>query len=132
MTAPHGVIDASVVVDLLVGPDRAEVLDALPKGAWHAPSLLDVEVVSALRGLVLGGHLSRPRAYDALGDFDDLGFTRWPVDSAVRTRLLDLADNLSAYDATYVVLGQALDAPLLTRDRRLAAAARGMVKIQSV
>lgn len=121
-----------MVVDLLVGADRAEVLRALPAGTWHAPSFLDVEVVSGLRGLMLGRHLGRPRAHDALRDFDDLDLTRWPVDSAVRTRLLDLADNATAYDATYVVLAQALDAPLLTRDRRLAAAAQRMVAVQVV
>lgn len=97
MTSPHAVIDCSVVVDLLVGADRAEVISALPLGAWHAPSFLDVEVVSA-----------------------------------VRTRLLDLADNVTTYDATYVVLAQALDVSLLTRDRRLAAAAEGVVTVQVV
>jgi predicted nucleic acid-binding protein len=35
----------------------------------------------------------------------------------------ELRDNLMTHDAVYVALAEALDAPLLTRDRRLAAAA---------
>ncbi len=37
-------------------------------------------------------------------------------------RIWELRNNLTAYDATYVALAEWLDAPLLTRDQRLAAA----------
>ena len=116
------VVDASVVVDLLVGPDPGLAL-ALPNSRWHAPAHLDVEVVHALRGLMLGRHISRPRAVDALRDYADLAITRWPLDHASRHRCLQLGDNLTAYDAGYVALAEGLSSPLITRDRGLATVA---------
>lgn len=113
------VIDASVV-DLLVGPDLA-LEHELPDDPWHAPAHLDVEVVHALHGLVLGRHLSRPRAEDALQDYTDLAITRWPLDDGLRRRCLQLADNLTAYDAGYVALAEGLGCSMVTRDRGLAA-----------
>ena len=86
----------------------------------HAPGLLDVEVVSALRGLTLGGRLTPSRAQDLLTDFDDLALERWATGNALRRRAFALRDNLTAYDATYVALAEALDCPLVTRDQRLA------------
>lgn len=88
----------------------------------HAPHLIDIEVVSALRGLVLRKHLGAARASDALGDFDDLAITRWPMAHPLRRRVFQLRDRLSAYDAAFVALAEALECPFLTRDRRLARA----------
>ncbi|MDO5628956.1 MAG: type II toxin-antitoxin system VapC family toxin [Mobilicoccus sp.] len=119
------VIDASVVVDVLTGVHVAD----LPDGSWHAPAHLDVEVVHALRGLVLGGHLTRPRAVDALQDYTDLGVTIWPVDAVMRYRCFTLMDSLTAYDAAYVALAEGLDVPLITRDRRLAATASRLIDV---
>lgn len=86
----------------------------------HAPTLLDFEVVSTLRGLTLGGHLSAARATDLLTDFDDLPVQRWQFADGLRRRAFQLRDNLSAYDAAYVALAEALHCPLVTRDFRLA------------
>lgn len=86
----------------------------------HAPSLIDFEVVSALRGLALRGHLSTARAEDLLTDFDDLPMQRWQSADALRRRAFQLRDSLTAHDAAYVALAEALDCPLVTRDRRLA------------
>jgi predicted nucleic acid-binding protein len=47
-------------------------------------------------------------------------------------RIWDLRINLTAYDAAYVALGEALGAPLLTRDRRLASAASHRAQIELV
>lgn len=115
------VVDASAVVDALTAaPDSADLLATLSASELHAPELVDFEVVSALRGLTLGGHLSVPRAQDALADFAELPVHRWPSNAAFRRRTFDLKDNLGAYDAAYVVLAEALECPLITRDRRLA------------
>lgn len=60
------VIDASAMVEALVGRDvEASLLDALA-GDVAAPHLLDIEVVSVLRGLVLGHKLPQPSPEAAL------------------------------------------------------------------
>ncbi|MDP8956850.1 MAG: type II toxin-antitoxin system VapC family toxin [Actinomycetota bacterium] len=118
------VVDASVVADFLVVRDET--------GAWaaeqvasadslHAPHLLDVEVTSVVRRWALAGEISSRRGRLALGDLADLRVTRYPTSPFV-DRIWRLRENLTAYDAAYVALAEALGAPLLTTDRRLAAA----------
>lgn len=115
------VVDSAAVVDALTAVDGTDELRAyLAAEALNAPALLDFEVVSALRGLTLGRHLSATRAGDVLTDFNDLAIQRWPFADALRRRAFQLRDTMSAYDAAYVVLAEALDCPLLTRDARLA------------
>lgn len=114
------VVDSAAVVDALtLAPDSDALRDQLADEELHAPSLLDYEVTSALRGLVLGGHLGPSRAEDCLTDFDDLPIRRWSSEDALRRRALHLRDILSTYDAAYVALAEALECPLLTRDARL-------------
>lgn len=115
------VVDCSALVDVLTSAPAADALrDLLSGEELHVPDLIDYEVVAALRGLVLGGKLGAARAEDALGDFDDLPLHRWQNDAAFRRRAFTLRDVLSAYDAAYLVLAEALACPLATRDRRLA------------
>ncbi len=115
------VVDCSAVIDALSGvPGTDELLVQLDTHELHAPTLIDSEVVSALRGLTLGRHLSAPRAADLLTDFDDLPLQRWQCADALRRRAFHLRDNLSAYDAMYVALAEGLACPLVTRDGRLA------------
>ena len=113
------VIDCSVVVDALSGFGGDDLRASFEAEELHAPSLLDYEVVSAVRGLVLVDRLSVPRARDLLADFDDLPIHRWPPADALRRRAFALPDNVSAYDGAYVALAEALECPLLTRDARL-------------
>ncbi len=89
----------------------------------HAPTLLGYEVISALRGLTLGGRLSEARAEEALSDFEDLPITRWESADERRRRAFQLRENLTAYDVSFIALAEALDCPLVTRDARLARAA---------
>lgn len=124
------VVESSATVDALSGaPGATAVRAALSDGDLHAPTLLDYEVVSAVRGLVLGGHLTSSGAHDVLTDFDDLPVRRWELSGPLRRRVFDLRANLTAYDAAYVVLAEALDCPLLTRDARLARAAGSEIEI---
>lgn len=125
------VVDCAAVVDALTAVPGADDLRALlATEELCAPSLLDFEVVSALRGLTLGGHLAPTRAEDVLTDFDDLQIQRWPASDGLRRRAFQLRDNLSAYDAAYVVLAEALDCSLLTRDRRLASSSVVPVEVR--
>jgi predicted nucleic acid-binding protein len=115
------VVDSSAVVDALTAVEGTDELRATLAGEdLHAPALVDFEIVSAVRGLALGGHLSTTRALDALADFDALPIQRWPSAASLRERAFDLRHNLTAYDATYVALAEALRCPLVTRDARIA------------
>ena len=125
------VIDSAAVVDALTTVAGSEDLRAeIANEDLHAPTLLDFEVVSALRGLTLGGHLSPARARDALTDFDALSIQRWPSAAPLRLRAYTLRDNLSAYDAAYVALAEALQCPVLTRDARLGRSSGHTVEIR--
>lgn len=75
-----------------------------------------------IRRYAAKGDLDGERGREALADLADLPMRRYPHDFLL-PRIWDLRSNLTAYDAAYVALAEVLDAPLVTRDRRLAAAA---------
>jgi predicted nucleic acid-binding protein len=110
------VVDASAAVSALLhaGPARA----ALGVETLAAPHLVDTEVTSALRRRVLGGVMSASAGWTALDTWRRMGLTRYPG-GAFLSRVWDLRDTLSAYDATYVALAEALDCTLFTADGRL-------------
>jgi predicted nucleic acid-binding protein len=113
------VVDASVMVDVLVGAGRAT--ERL-KDQWvAAPHLLDAEVGHALRRKVRLGDLQPDLAVDALMDLNQFELLRYDH-SDLLDRAWALRQNLSFYDALYVALAEMLEAPLLTHDIRLAAA----------
>lgn len=125
------VVDSAAVVDALTAVAGTDELRAhLATEDLHAPSLVDFEVVSALRGLTLGGHLSAARAEDLLTDFDDLPMQRWPSADALRRRAFQLRNSVSASDAAYIALAEALDCPLVTRDGRLARSSGDSAQIE--
>ncbi len=97
----------------------------------HAPYLLDIEVVQAVRRLGRSGVLDDDRAEEALRDFHALRVRRYPHTPLLR-RVWQLRDNLSAYDALYVALAESLGATLLTRDRRLASAPGHRARVQVI
>jgi predicted nucleic acid-binding protein len=125
------VIDTTAVIDALTMIDGAEALRGrLAVEDLHAPHLIDYEAVSVVRGLVLGGHLTEPRALEALADFGDLSIERWSASGPLLRRALQVRHNLSAYDAAYVALAEALRCPLVTRDGRLSRAAPPTVHVE--
>jgi predicted nucleic acid-binding protein len=118
------VVDASAVVELLLaGPTGLRIGARLAAAGVDtaAPHLLDVEVVSAFRRLAREGTVSPERAGQAIEDLAGLRIVRHPH-GLLLPRIWDLRHVLSAYDATYVALAEALDGVLWTRDVRLARA----------
>lgn len=123
------VVDCSAVVGAMVEADGEHASDVLAAERLVAPHLIDMEVVSAIRGLVLGHQISHHRGHDVLDLYDDLPLTRWASGLDLRRRAFDLRDNFTAYDAVYVVLAEALECPLVTRDKRLAKAAQRLIDV---
>lgn len=118
------VIDAALVVAALVdsGPDGAWAEERLVAGALVAPHLLTVEVTNILRRAVIGGGLSSDAASMAHADLLDLRVELFPF-APFASRVWELRENVTAYDAWYVALAESLDAPLATLDTRLSRAA---------
>ena len=112
------VLDASAMVEALIGSEAAdELLDALT-GDVHAPHLLDVEVLSVLRGLTLGGKLDPAVAEEVRRDHFAFAINRYEV-SPLADRIWQLRHQYTSYDAAYLALAEALDAPLYTCDAKL-------------
>lgn len=117
------VVDSSAVLAALVARDPApELVERLANdGDLHAPHLIDTEVLHALRRMLRRSQVSAERAHDARTDFADLTLVRYPHEP-LNDRVWELRENLTAYDATFVALAEALDVPLVTCDARLTAA----------
>jgi predicted nucleic acid-binding protein len=115
------VVDTSAVLAALAQkpPDQALVARLSDDGDLHAPHLIDIELLNALRGLVRGGVLNADRAEDVRTDVADLALTRYGHEP-LADRIWALRENLSAYDAAFVALAEALEVPLVTCDSRLA------------
>ncbi|MFT4211562.1 MAG: type II toxin-antitoxin system VapC family toxin [Microbacterium sp.] len=121
-------LDASVLVELLLGSSRSEsAVEAISDADLHLPHLADVEVASVLRGLARVGTLSSDRAVGALVDLRDFPASRWPS-IGLFERMWSLRDTVRAYDATYVALSEALDATLVTADAKLARGVAGVAR----
>jgi len=128
------VVDASAITDFLLqtplGLRVEERLFGLGE-ELHAPHLLDVEVVQALRRLVRTGDVLPARAVEALDDLAALAIRRHSHFDLLG-RAWELRDNLTAYDAMYVALAEATDAILVTCDARLGAAPGQEAQIEVV
>jgi predicted nucleic acid-binding protein len=118
------VFDASAAIDWLLQTPAGKLIENRiyqSNDSLHAPHLLDLEVAQVLRRLVREGAISASRAQEAIADLLDLRLTRYPHD-VLLPRIWQLRQNLTAYDAAYVVLAEKLSATLLTRDARLGSA----------
>ena len=114
------VVDASAVVELLLGGSRARaVRQVIGVASPAAPDLLNAEVISAFRRFEASGVLGARRAGEAISRLADA-----PIERLTTAQLsLDvwrLRHNLTSYDATYVALAAALACPLLTADSGIA------------
>jgi predicted nucleic acid-binding protein len=112
------VIDASAFVDALA--ERTAVIERISGEELHAPHMIDLEVANALRRFSAAGKIDGPggrRLLTLLADVELHRHSHYQLLGSV----WELRYNLSAYDAVYVALATALDAPLVTTDRKLAA-----------
>ena len=90
----------------------------VPEGTLHGPEVIDLEVISALRGLVRAGRIDVRRANLALADLEALPLARYPHLPLMR-RIWSLRSNVTPYDAAYIALAEALGVALVTADRAL-------------
>jgi predicted nucleic acid-binding protein len=116
------VVDASVLADALLddgtaGDQARNELAADDR--WAAPNHIFVEIMSVIRGRLLGQKVTLERADDAVAALDELTIDK--IDPAqLVARMWELRGNITAYEAAYVATAELLGCPLLTRDRRLA------------
>jgi predicted nucleic acid-binding protein len=113
------VVDASALIDALL--HDGAVRERIATASLHAPELIDAEVLSVLRRLVLADQLAEVHGRLALETASQLGLRRHPT-RELWPRAWQLRANLSAYDALYVALAEQLELPLLTADGRVARA----------
>ena len=128
------VLDASAALELLLRtPAAARVEERLfePGQTLHAPHLIDLEVAQVLRRYAIAGQMTAERGRLALTDLADVPINRYPH-GLLLPRVWELRNNLTAYDAAYVALAEALDAPLLTRDQKLAVAPGHRARIELI
>ncbi len=126
------VIDSSAVIEVLlrsqIGMEIEERILS-PFENLCAPHLLDLEIAQVLRRYCASGDMSPERGQNALDDLKDMPITRYPHDIFL-SRIWELRNNITAYDAAYVALAEALPAPLFTCDKRLASAPLNDVSIE--
>lgn len=116
------VLDASALLELLLGSERGHAIAGRisePSLSLHVPHLADLEVAQALRRYVREGDLDQGQAAEALHDLRALDVERHGHEPFL-DRIWALRENLTAYDAVYLALAEALDTTLLTCDARLA------------
>ena len=128
------VVDASALLEFLLQTSlgtRVEARLFRDQDELHAPHLLDVEVIQGLRRLVRTGEVASGRADEAIADLTDLDLYRHAhVD--LLARAWKLRDNVSAYDAIYVALAEAIEAPIVTCDGPLAKAPGHRARIEVI
>ncbi len=128
------VVDASALLEFLLQTSlgaRVEARLFREDDELHAPHLVDVEITQGLRRLVRSGEVSAGRANEAIADLTDVDLHRHShldlLDRAWKMR-----DNISAYDAMYVALAEAIEAPMVTCDGPLAKAPGHHARIEVI
>jgi len=116
------VVDASVVVEMLLRTERG--VRVTPRvqtttSTVHSPYLLDAEVAHVVRRYTLAGDVDAERGAEMVGILRDLVIHRHDH-RPLLGRVWELHHSVGAYDGLYVALAEALGAPLLTADGRLA------------
>jgi len=117
------VVDASVLTAVLVDADAPETDHAVrllkDDPHWVVPEHAMIEVISAIRGLALGGAIAQADVPEIVQQLVDLAVEVWPT-APLASRVIELMYNATAYDAAYLALAEELSTTLVTLDRRLA------------
>lgn len=108
------VVDATALVDLLLGKPQASELVAELAGAdpMHVPEVTELEALNSLRRLVRHEKITADDGDKAVKELGDLALVRDPHEP-LRERIWALRHNLSAYDASYLALVETLDDSVL-------------------
>jgi predicted nucleic acid-binding protein len=128
------VLDASVVLEVLLATQVGKEITSLiftGEETLHAPHLVDLEVAQVLRRYHADGDLSSDRGGVALQDLGVFPLKRYPHDLFLG-RIWEMRDSVTAYDAAYIALAEALPARLFTRDRKLANASGHRAEVELV
>ena len=126
------VADSSAFVELLVGSPKASVvLRVLAGQQIPAPDLISFEVLSAIRGHVRGAKLTSAQGIAAMLAFEAIEdrLELWPLLDVMTEHAIQLRENVSSYDATYVTLAKILPCPLVTADAKLGRAADHLIDV---
>lgn len=118
------VVDASAILEVLLNTPVAGRVGTRLFAAGetlHAPHLIDLEVAQVLRRYTTSGDLDPRRGLEALEDLLAFPLARY-AHAVLLPRIWELRHTVTAYDGAYLALAEALAAPLLTRDARLASA----------
>jgi predicted nucleic acid-binding protein len=127
------VVDASVVVQTLLRLPGADAVEArlLAAQSVHAPHHMELEVLQTIRRVEHRGEIAEASGKAAVGALKNFRVNLHD-NGDLLLRVWALRRNLTCYDAAYVALAEFLDAPLLTRDRRLAAAPSHSARIEVI
>ncbi|HEX5280579.1 MAG TPA: type II toxin-antitoxin system VapC family toxin [Micropepsaceae bacterium] len=128
------VVDASALVELLTRSPAAETVEDFlmrNRDGLHAPHLVDVECAHVIRRFVQLGIMQSEHAQISIGSLQNFRLIRHSH-VPLLGRVWALRASFTAYDAVYVALAESLQAPLLTRDKRLARAAAAYVQSQAI
>ena len=125
------VVDASAILEVILRTESARVVESVlfdSRQSLHAPELLDIEVAQVLRRYEAGGEIDDKRGREALSDLRGLRIHRYPH-GLLLPRIWELRNNMTAYDAAYIALSEAIGATFVTCDRRLANAPGHSVRV---
>lgn len=127
-------MDASIILEVLLRTKSAQTIEKkiFSKGqTLHAPHLIDIEISQVIRRYTAAGELTPERGFQAIEDLMEFRFSRYSHEILL-PRIWELRANITAYDAAYVALAEVLDAPLLTRDAKLARSPGSIARIELI
>lgn len=128
------VVDASAAIEMLLRTLTGRLVETRvfsPGESLHAPHLIDLEIAQVFRRQAAAGKIVPGRGKEALEVLRDIALIRYPHNMLL-DRIWQLRDNFNAYDAAYVALAEALDAPLVTCDRKLASPRNHRARVEVI